>query len=479
MRLHVVFRYDGFILLLSSFFLMISSAISAFHGDSALFPLLYSTLVTALFGVFPLIYTPREKEISTEEGLVIVVSSWVLSCLVGVMPYMLWGGPFTFTNAWFESVSGFTTTGSTILTNVEALPMGLLFWRASTHWIGGIGIIIFALSLLPSMGRAGMMLYRSEISPLATDNFRFRTKKTLKVLVVVYVGLTLAETILLWICGMDLFDAVTHSFSTVATGGFSTKNLSVAYFHSVSIEVVMMVFMVLSGMHFGLLFGAVLGDWSGLWKSSTVRTYIMMIIIGTIVVTYRVYGPIYHSWADALRYSSFQLISLGTSTGFATTDTALWPPLAIFIMTYFTLQCACAGSTSGGIKVDRLVLFWQALKVKISKVKHPHMVVATKIDGVPVGQDALEEGVLFIALYVAIVFFTSLILTALGVDGVSAFTGSAATMGNVGPGFGTVSSLGNFDSIPTLGKWALSGNMLIGRLEIFSVLVLIKIRSWK
>ncbi|MCB2168897.1 MAG: TrkH family potassium uptake protein [Deltaproteobacteria bacterium] len=479
MRPYVVLRYNGFILLLNACFLLISSAISAFHEDSALFPLLYSAIVVALFGVFPLIYTPPAQEISNEEGLLIVVTSWLLSCLSGVIPYVLWGGEFTFTNAWFESVSGFTTTGSTVLTDIEALPLGLLFWRSATHWIGGIGIIIFALSLLPSMGKAGMLLYRSEMSPLAADNFRFRTKKTLKVLVVVYVGLTILETIALLICGMGLFDAVTHAFATIATGGFSPKTLNVAYFNSVSIEVVIMIFMVLSGMHFGLLFGAVCGDWKSLWKSSVARSYMLMMAIGVLITTISLRGGVYKNWPDALRYASFQLISLGTSTGFANADSALWPSLSVLVIIFFTLQCACAGSTSGGIKVDRFVLFWEALKIRIARIKHPHMVVTAKQNGAPVEAGVLEESVLYIVLYVAIIFFTSLLLTALGVDGLTAFTGSAATMGNAGPGFGTVSSLGNFSSIPAPGKWALSANMLIGRLEIFSILVLIKIRSWK
>jgi trk system potassium uptake protein TrkH len=240
-----------------------------------------------------------------------------------------------------------------------------------------------------------------------------------------------------------------------------------------------MIFMVLSGIHFGLLFGAVCGDWKSLWKSSVARSYMLMMAIGVLITTVSLHGGVYKYWPDALRYASFQVISLGTSTGFANADSALWPSLSVLVIIFFTLQCACAGSTSGGIKVDRFVLFWEALKIRIARIKHPHMVVTAKQNGALVEPGVLEESVLYIVLYVAIIFFTSLLLTALGVDGLTAFTGSAATMGNAGPGFGTVSSLGNFGSIPALGKWTLSANMLIGRLEIFSILVLIKIRSWK
>ena len=479
MRPHIFFRYTGFIFLFNAIFLLISTLVSAFCSDSAFLPLLYSTIIAALFGVFPLIYVPPTTDITNKEGLIIVVSTWLLSCLVGVIPYLLWGGEFTLTNAWFESVSGFTTTGSSILTDIEALPLGLLFWRSATHWIGGIGIIIFALSILPSLGRAGMILYRTEMSPIAMQNFHYRTKKTLKVLVIVYVGLTLSETIGLLICGMNGFDAVTHAFATVATGGFSPKNASIAHYQSVSIEIVIMVFMVLSGLHFGLLFTAVHGRISDLWRSSVVRYYVIALATGAAIVTFNIHNHTFTSWTESLRYAAFQIISLGTSTGFATTDSTIWPPFAQLVMIFFTMQCACAGSTSGGIKVDRIVVFWKGLLRKITMSRYPHAVITPKIDGVAIDSDILEAGLLYISLYIGIIFVSSIILTALGVDILSSFSGSAATMGNVGPGFGMVGSVGNFSKIPDAGKWVLTLTMLLGRLEIFGLILLITVRSWK
>lgn len=479
MRIHVVLRYTGFVFLFNAAFLLISSAISALNSDSALFPLLYSFTIAALFGAFPMIFVPSTTDINNKEGFVIVVVSWLLSCLIGVMPYILWGGEFTFTNAWFESVSGFTTTGSTIISNIEALPPGLLFWRSTTHWIGGIGIIIFVLSALPSMGKAGMILYRSEISPLAMENFHYRTKRTLKILVYVYIGLTALETISLLFCGMTLFDSITHSFGTIATGGFSTKNLSLAHYRSVSVEIVVMVFMILSGIHFGLLFGAITGRMSDLWKSSIVRYYLLALLIGVSLTTLSIHGGHYGRWAEALRYASFQVISLGTSTGFATADSSLWPPFAQLIMIFFTLQCACAGSTSGGIKVDRIVIFWKAITKRIGKIKHPSAVITPKVGKMAIDEDVLEMTVLYIPLYIGIVFLSSLLLTTLGVDILTAFSGSAATMGNVGPGFGMVGSMDNFSQIPDAGKWILSATMLLGRLEIFGLLVFIMAKTWK
>ncbi len=479
MRAQIILRYVGLVLLFNALFLLISCIISGWKSDSAFFPLLYTALISALFGVFPLIFVPPTTKITNKEGFIIVVLSWLLSCLVGVIPYIMWGGEFSFTNAWFESVSGFTTTGSSILTDIEALPLGLLFWRSATHWIGGIGIIIFVLAVLPSMGKPGMILYRTEMSSLAVDNFHYRTQKTLQILVVIYVGLTLLETISLLVCGMSIFDAVTHSFATIATGGFSPKNLSIGYYKSVAVEVVIIVFMILSGIHFGLLFAALMGKITDLWKSSIVRYYLAALTTGVIAVTISLHGSQLYPWTDALRYAAFQVLSIGTSTGFATTDSSIWPPFARLMMIFFTLQCACAGSTSGGIKADRIVLFWKAIVKRIKKIQHPAAVIRVKIHNVAVEDDVVEANILFLSFYVGIVFLSALILTALGVDILSAFSGSAATMGNVGPGFGTVGSAGNFSQIPDAGKWVLTATMLLGRLEIFGLISFVAIKSWK
>jgi len=479
MRPPIILRYVGLVLLFNATFLLISCLISVFNSDSAFFPLLYTTLISAFFGAFPLIFVPPTTNITNKEGFTIVILSWLLSCLVGVIPYIMWGGEFTFTNAWFESVSGFTTTGSSVLTNIEALPLGLLFWRSATQWIGGIGIIIFVLAVLPHMGKPGLILYRTEMSPLAVDNFHYRTQKTMQILLFIYVGLTLAETISLLFCGMSLFDAITHSFATIATGGFSPKNLSVGYYKNVAIEIVIIMFMILSGIHFVLLFAALTGKISELWKSATVRYYLMALTIGVIAVMFSIRGSQFYSWADALRYAAFQVISIGTSTGFATIDSSMWPPFTQLVMIFFTLQCACAGSTSGGIKADRIVLLWKTIVKRIKKMQHPAAVIKVKIDTVAVEDDVVEVNILFISFYIGIVFLSALILTALGIDILSAFSGSAATMGNVGPGFGMVGSMSNFSQIPAVGKWVLTATMLLGRLEIFGFILFLSIRSWK
>jgi len=476
MRPQIIIRYIGLTLLFNSIFLLISAAISAYQFDEGMLPLLYSATVAALLGIFPIIFVPSATDIRGDEGLLIVVFSWLLSSMIGAIPYILYGGEFTFTNAWFESVSGFTTTGSTILKNIEALPPGLLFWRSTTHFIGGIGIIVFMLAVLPSSSHAAMVLYKSEVSGLAVDNFQYRTKKTLQIILVVYVGLNLLETLALLLLDMNLFDAITHSFATIATGGFSTKNSSIAHYDSAAVEMVITVFMILSGIHFGLIFAAITGNIRTLWKSSFIRYYISAMAVGVILISINVHENIYPGWVASFRYAAFQVISLGTSTGFATADTAIWPPFAILVLIFFSLQCACAGSTSGGIKVDRIVVFWKSVGVQFRRLKHPKAIVALKVDNSVIDQDVISTSNLYISVYLGVVFLSSAILAYFGVDILSAFSGSVAAMGNVGPGFSTVSSLANYSQLPVIGKWILSIVMLIGRLEIYGLMMLLFFR---
>jgi trk system potassium uptake protein TrkH len=295
----------------------------------------------------------------------------------------------------------------------------------------------------------------------------------------VYLSLTLLEVLFLVLSGMGIFDAITHSFATIATGGFSTKNTSVAWFNSATIENIIIVFMILSGVHFCVLFSAACGNVRDLWKSSTVRFYLSAMIVGVVLVALWIHGSIYRQWTDAFRYAAFQVTSLGTSTGFATADSGGWPPLAKLIMIYFTLQCACSGSTSGGIKVERILIFLKSIKTKILKLKYPKAVIPLKIENAVVQEDVVTTCFLFIILYLTVVFASTLLLAGMNVDIMSAFSGSAAAMGNVGPGFGIVSSLSNYSSLPDAGKLILTIDMLLGRLEIFGLLLFLSVRSWK
>lgn len=472
MRPHLIIRQIGVAVIVNSIFLFISFLISAVNGEQVKFTLLYCSFITFIIGIFPFIFVPGEEEIIPKEAYMIIIFSWFISCVIGMLPYLMWGGEFTFINAWFESVSGYTTTGSTILIDIESHPKGLLFWRSATHWIGGLGIIIFVLAVLPSRGFSSATIYRIDQSSLSLDNYTLRTRNALNVMLWVYIGFTLAESVLLYLFGMSVFDAVTHSFGTIATGGFSTKNLSIAYFDSVGIEFIIIIFMLLSGIHFGLIFNTMTGRKNRIWDSIVVRYYLAAMLIGIGIVTVNVHGNQFNSWVESFRYAAFQVASLGTTTGFATTDTAIWPGLSILILLFFTIQCAGAGSTSGGMKVDRVMIFWKQLRRHIRKLQHPNAVIPIKLGKNTVDEDVIDQVLTFIILYLLIMLSSTFLLAVMGVDLLTAFSGSAATLGNVGPGFNGVSSMGNFNNIPALGKLVLTIDMLLGRLEIFSIFYL-------
>lgn len=480
MRTEIVIRYIGHVLMFSAIFMGISTILSVVYNENSTLPLLFSTLITGIFGIFPMIFVGRTDQISSSEGLMIVVIGWVVSCLAGMLPFLMWGGEFSLVNAWFESVSGFTTTGSTILVDIESLPMGLIFWRSSTHWIGGIGVVVFALLILPQASPMKVVLLNTDVSNLARMNFAYRARKTVLILVYVYIGLTVSETLLLTLFGMSFFDAVNHTFATIATGGFSTKNLSVASFNSLPIEIIIMVFMVISGIHFGLIFHTVtLNRKNNIFKSTIARNYLLFLLVGTLLVSWKLWQADLYTPAEALRYAAFQVISVGTTTGFATAETTVWPYFTQIILIYFTIQCAMAGSTSGGLKFDRVFIFLKSIRRQIKQMQHPRAVFTTKIDGVVYDHSMESMVAIFIGTYMMILLVSTTLLSFFDIDLLSAFTASAATLGNVGPGFNRVSSLGNFANLPSPAKVILSIDMLLGRLEIFGVLSIFYFRSWK
>lgn len=481
MKLGVVIRYVGLVMLLNAAFMLISALISLFNGmDTGFYPLLLSFLITAIIGAFPLIFVPNDNNLSNKESYVIVVMAWVMSCLLGMVPYLIWGGEFTFTNAWFESTSGFTTTGATILSDVEALPKGLLFWRAATHWIGGVGVVLFAIVILPSMGRMKMSLSSAEMSMMAKDNFRYTTKKILQIIIVVYVGLTLCETLVLMAVGMDWFDALTNSFSTVATGGFSTKNLSIMYYHSVTIEMVITFFMLVSGIHMGLIYATLRGKHNNVFRSEVARFYVLSLLVSTLIVSASLLmNHNYTNVWEALRYGVFQVVSYATTTGFASTDNALWPPLAMIVMIYCTIQCAMAGSSAGGVKADRVLLILKAIKARVLKLQHPNAVIRIKQNGLTQEDGVVNAAILLVMIYLLTALVGTVLLTAMNLDLLTSFTATIASLSNVGPGFGKVSNLASFGPLPEAAKWLLSLLMLFGRLEFFGFIHIFMLRSWK
>lgn len=474
MNLKLISRNIGVALLLNAIFMFISAVVSILYGvDSSFSPLLLSGIITTIVASFPMIFVKSSSNITDKEGLIIGVLSWILSCFFGMLPYILYGGEFSIINAWFESVSGYTTTGGTILTDVESLPKGLIFWRSSTHFLGGVGVVLFMLLILPTMSTFRMRLSKVEISSLSKDNFKFRARQTVRVITTIYLGLTISETILLMLAGMDMFDAVNHSFATVATGGFSTRNLSIAYYDSPWIEVVIMVFMLLAGMHFGLLYNAATGRPLSLFRSPIIKYYLAVLLVGGLIVTLNIkFSGIEMEWGRAFRNGYFQVISLGTTTGFATSDSSVWPAFSILLLTFFSIQCACSGSTTGGIKADRMLIFLKAFKTQVLKQIHPNAIIPVKVGDHTIDKEVVYSVSIFILVYLMIIFIVGILLSLMGVNIMDALSGSVANLGNVGPGFGTVGSLGNYSLIPAFGKFILAFEMLLGRVEIYSLLLL-------
>ena len=481
MRFDVIIRYVGLILLINAVFMLISALVSIFNNwDTGSYPLLLSCAICAIAGIFPLIFVERNVQISTKEGYVIVVGSWLLSCVAGMLPYVLWGGEFSFINAWFESVSGFTTTGATILVDIEALPNGLLFWRSATHWIGGVGVVLFSLVILPTLGRTKAIMSNVELSSLAKENFRYRTQKILMILTVVYIGLTLLQTVLLKVAGMNWFDSINHAFSTISTGGFSTKNLSIGAYNNIWIDIICIIFMLIASIHFGLIFSTFIRNKNNIFRSEVVRFYVLGIaaMIVCLMLNLKFSGN-YATFGEALRYSSFQVVSVISTTGFATANTNLWTPFAILVLIYCGLQCGCAGSTTGGLKADRILLLFKALKVRIIQQQHPNAVVRVKLDGLSQENSLISSVTLYIVFYVFLALVGGMLISLTGEDLMTSFSAGYASLGNVGPGFGKVGSVDNFSTLSVFAKMVCTMLMLLGRLEIFGFIHLLFLHSWR
>ena len=481
MRVHVVIRYIGMVLQFVALFMLASAGVSMLNNyDSAFSPLLLSSFMTSLLGIFPLFFVEKVDEIKTKEGYAIVVGSWLVACIVGMFPYLIWGGEFTMINAWFESVSGFTTTGASILNDIEFLPRGLLFWRSSSAWIGGIGVVMFALVILPSMGKSRHMLSNVEMSTIARDNFHYRSKVIFRLLVTIYVGLTVITTIALKYSGMTWFDAVNHAMTSCGTCGFSTKNSSVAFWDSGLIEAIMMVAMTLSAIHFGVLYATLTGKRNNIFRSEVVRTFIlMMLAISVVIAISLVAADVYTNFGEAMRHASFQVVSISTTSGFATTDTNLWTPLAMVLLIFCSVICGCAGSTSGGMKVDRLLIASKVIRNRMKIQLHPNAVIRTKMGGMVQEESTQNLVMTFIVSYIMLTLIGTIIYTMFGCDLLTGFTASISCLSNVGPGFGEIGSMSNFSQLPVVLKLCSTLLMLIGRLEIFGFIQLLFIRSWR
>ncbi|MBR4994885.1 MAG: TrkH family potassium uptake protein [Alistipes sp.] len=481
MRFSVVIRYIGVILLVLAAFMLLSAGIAYFSNvDSSYYPLVMSSLLTLLLGCFPLIFVPTTDRISTKEGYGIVVGAWIVASIVGMFPYLMWGGEFSIINAWFESVSGFTTTGASILNNIEGLPRGLLFWRMATCWIGGVGVVMFALVILPSIGKSKRMMANVELSSLARDNFNYRSQTIVRIVLTTYILMTIVTTLLLKLCGMCWFDALCHAMSACSTCGFGTKNTSIAFFNSGSIELVLVCAMMLSGLHFGLIYATITGKPNNIFRSEVSRVYFAVIGIASLFVGLSLWlSEIYPNILLSMRSALFHTVSIITTSGFATADCNIWPSFAIMIMIFCAIVCGCAGSTSGGLKIDRFLVAIKMIRTRLQMQRHPDAIFRTKIDGIVQDDNMMGTVMVYIVTYMLLILIGVFFNTLYGADLMTGFSAALACTSNVGPGFGDIGTMNNYSAMPVVTKMNLTALMLLGRLEIFGLIQLFFIRWWR
>ena len=475
MRPLVVIRYVGMILLIIVGFLVVAGIVSCYGGaDQSTLPLFFSAFIGLLVGIFPLLFIKGVPSITRREGYAIVVFAWLVACIFGCLPYLLFSEDFNLINSLFESVSGFTTTGASIIEDIEALPDGLLFWRMSTSWIGGIGVVMFALLILPSMRGVGSTLSDMEMSSIAKDNYHTTKRRSIvQLLIITYCVLTSVAAVSLHLAGMDWFDAICHAMSSCSSCGFSTKNASIAAFNSPAVECVIMVFMVCAGIHFGVFLSALTGRGSVRGLSSSLKTYLLfMLVVGLAISVNLWYEGIYHTFLGSLRRGFFHVISLTTTTGFAITDTNIWPAFCVVLLTICSLICACSGSTTGGIKIDRMVIMAKSVQVRILQQRNPNRFYSVRLDGRSVSQDKVEDALNFIPVYMLLVAVGCLCFTGFGNDLQTSFSAAVACLGNVGPGFSKVGSMNNYATLNAATKAVGIMLMFLGRLEIFEILQL-------
>jgi len=451
------------------------------YQDGSAFAFFVSILIACCLGGVVYLFTRGQKDfhLTHRDGVAIVTFGWIAAGFIGTLPYLLSGSIPDFTMAYFESVSGFTTTGASILKDVQHLPPAVLFWRAQTQWMGGMGIIVLSIAILPFLGIGGMELYKAETPSPVVDKLTPRISSTAKLLWKIYIFLTLFLIILLLLGGMPLYDSICHSFAAMPTGGFSTKNVSVGYYQSSYIDYVILLFMFIAGVNFSLHYKLVSGHPKQFFRDPEFRVYLYITVIAILVVSANIYGTVYPRIQDALRYASFQVVSIMTTTGFVTADFEQWPVFSQLILFVFMFLGGMAGSTAGGIKIMRIILLVKHCYLEIFRIIHPHATTMVKLGRTPVSQTIMRSIWGFFILYLVIFMIGAIALAALGLDIISALTAMATCLGNVGPGLGSVGPMDNYSVIPVTGQWILIVSMLLGRLEIYTIIVLLMPAFWR
>ncbi len=481
MRWQYLSKIIGILVILLGLSMVVPAVCSLFYRDGSFISILISMGVSILSGG-GLYLSTRKTEIeyiNQREGMAIVAMGWTIIGLFGAFPFYFGGACPAFTDAFFESVSGFTTTGSSILTHIEGVSKSLLLWRSLIQWLGGMGIIVLSLAILPFLGVGGMQLFKAEVPSPVPDKLTPRLTDSAKILWVVYIGISIAEVIFLLFGGMTFYDALCHTLTTLPTGGFSTKNASVAHYDSAYIDYVIAIFMVLAGINFSLHYQMLRGKTLIFWRDSECRFFLLLCLGFTLLIAINIHGTVYHSVGKAFQYSFFQVVSLVTTTGYATADYEQWPGLSQVLLFLCMFIGASAGSTGGGMKIARIMVAFKYCYRELFTLIHPHSVSQVKMNGVVIPNHVLRSIMGFLALYMGIFVISSIAVAAMGVDMVTAFSSVAACIGNIGPGFGDVGPVDNFAAMPGAAKWLLSWCMLLGRLEIYTVIILFVPAFWK
>ena len=479
MNYRVIVRVLGFILAAVGAAMVPSAILSWFDHTIDRFAFLVSALIPLLAGGVTLALTRGERvDLRIREGFAITTFAWLAAAIFGALPYVICGvcGPV---DAFFETMSGFTTTGATIFDNIESLPHGILLWRSLTQWLGGMGIVVLSVAILPMLGVGGMQLFRAEVPGPTADRLSPRIQDTAKILWSVYVGLTAIQTVLLMFGGMNLFEAVCHAFTTLSTGGFSTRDKSVGAFDSTYIDLVITAFMFIAGANFSLHFWLVRGRWKRYWKNEEFRYYTYLTIAGSILLTIAavVHGDA--SIGKGIRLGLFQMVSIVTSTGYGTADYLLWGFGAHALIFTIMFCGGCAGSTAGGVKVMRVVLLAKHANRVVKKTLHPHAVFNVRHSGKVVDDEVMMTVLGFFLLYFVLFLISSLLVAHLGADFSTAVGATVSALGNVGPGLGVVGPASTYSTLPAASKLILAVAMLFGRLELFTVFVMLTPMFWR
>lgn len=482
LNVRFIVKMLGMMFILETFFMLAATVVAFLYGGDDFYPLLLSGGI--MFGVgvlcYGLCYNANEYSAGRREGMLVVSLTWVLLSLFGMLPFYLGGYIDTVVDAYFETMSGFTTTGATILTDIDSLPHGILFWRSLTQWQGGIGIVVFTIALLPIFGTNAVVMFDEETSGVTHERFRPRVTQVAKRLWGVYVLLTLCAIGLFWLGPMDLFDSVNHAFTSIATGGFSTKNASIGFWHSAYIEYVAMLFMFLGSVNMTLIYFCFGGHFTKLLKDEEFRWFCGFVGVAVFVVALWLWlTGLMPDVLSAFRSAAFQVITLISTCGFATDDYIQWGPFFWTVALVLMFVCGCAGSTSGGLKMGRFVILVKNLTNEFKKQTHPHAIIPVRMNGHVLSDSVVHRVLAFVFAYITLAVVSCLVLTMDGVGFTESIGAVISAISNIGPGLGQQGPVGNFAEIPVVSKWFLSFLMMTGRLEIFTVLTLLAPDFWK